>query len=72
MPASQPSSMSAMNQLKSCMLFQCPPYWGGFLLSQWAILERSLSRCEVNQLTFLAQVVIRHRAAVTDVGGPPL
>jgi hypothetical protein len=26
MPASQPSSTSAGNQLKSYMLFQCPPY----------------------------------------------
>ncbi len=66
MPASQPSST---NQLKSCMLFQCPPYWGGFLLSRWAILEQSPSRCEGNRLTFWALVVIRHRAAVTDVGG---
>jgi hypothetical protein len=72
MPASQPSSTSAANQLKSCMLFQCPPYWGGFLLFLWAILERSPSRCEGpegNRLTLQAQVVIRHRAAVTDVGG---
>jgi hypothetical protein len=47
MPASQPSSMSAVNQqhnqLKSCMVFQCPPYWG-CLLSRWAILERSAPR----------------------------
>jgi hypothetical protein len=69
MPASQPSSTSAVKQLKSCMLFQCPPYWGGFLLSSSATLERSPSRCEGNQLTFREQVVIRHRAAVTDVGG---
>jgi hypothetical protein len=69
MPASQPSSTSAAKQLKSCMLFQFPPYWGGFLWSRWAILERSPSRCEGNRLTFQAQVVIRHRAAVTDVGG---
>jgi hypothetical protein len=48
------------------MLFQYPPYWGGFLLSLWAILERSPSRCEGNQLTFRAQVVTRHRLAVTD------
>ncbi len=33
MPASQPSSStSAVNQLNSCMLFQCPSYWGSFLV----------------------------------------
>jgi hypothetical protein len=37
--------------------------------SRLAILEPSPSRCEGNRLTFRAQVVIRHRAAVTDVGG---
>jgi hypothetical protein len=24
------------------MLFQCPPYWGGFFLSLWAILTQYL------------------------------
>ncbi len=53
----EPLSTNAVNQLKYCMLFQWPPYWGGFLLSRWAILERSPSRREVKQLTFRAQVV---------------
>jgi hypothetical protein len=35
----------------------------------WAIPERSSSRSEGNELNFRAQVVIRHRAAVTDVRG---
>jgi hypothetical protein len=69
MPASQPSSTSAVNHLKSCMLFQCPPYWGGFHLSRWVILERYCSRCEENLLTFRAQVVVRQRVVVMDVVG---
>ncbi len=69
MPPSQLLSSSPVNQLTSCMLSQCPPYWGGLLLSRWAILERSPSRCEKNLLTFRGQVVIRQMAAASDVGG---
>ncbi len=50
-----------------------PPYWSGFLLSRWAaiaaILGRDPSRCEENQLTFRAQLVIKLRMALQSWQG---
>ncbi len=40
MRASPPSYTSAINQHKSCMWFQCPPFWEGCLLFQSAIQGR--------------------------------
>jgi hypothetical protein len=64
MPASEPSFTSPVNQLKSCMLFQCPPYWGSLGLLHLVPVGNNGTE---HLMTFQAQVVIRPRAAVTQL-----
>ncbi len=63
--------MSAVNQRKSCMRFQCPPYsgWEGCLLSQPAIQGRYRTRCEEKQPTSQALLATKQRRAKTVAGG---
>ena len=65
----QPSSKRAVNNLKSCMSFQFPPYWDGFHLFQWGRPERFPLKCEESQRTFLAQPAIKPRTELTVVDG---
>ncbi len=54
MRASPPLYTRAVNQCKSCMWIQFPPYWEGCLLFLSAIQGRYHTRCEGKQLTFQA------------------
>ena len=69
----QPSSKRAVNNLKSCISFQFPPYWDGFHLFQWGRLERFPLKChgEESQQTFpvLPAIKLEPRTAVTVVHG---
>ena len=63
------SSTSAVNKHKSCMWFQCPPYWDAFLWFQWARPGQYPSPCDENRLTFLVLSVINRRTVVMVVDG---
>ncbi len=67
--ASPPSNTSAVNHHKHCMLFQYPPYWGGFFLFHWAVPGQYRTRCNENQPTFQVLLAIKQKMARTDVGG---
>ncbi len=69
MRASPPSYKSAVNQSKSCMWSQCPPYWEGCFLFLSAIQGRYRSRCKGKQQTFQALLATKQRTAKTVAGG---
>ena len=69
MRASPPSYTSAVSQSKSCMWFQCPPYWEGCLLFLLAIQGRYRTRCEGKQPTLQTLLSTKERTAKTAAGG---
>ncbi len=62
-------STNAGDKHRSCMWFQCPPYWDTFLLFQWARLGQYSSPCNENRLTFPELSAINQRTVVMVVGG---
>ena len=63
------SSTSAVNKHKSCMWFQCPPYWDAFLWFQWARPGQYPSPCDENRLTLMVLSVTNRKTVVMVVDG---